>query len=118
MELAPTASRLLGRSSHNAELGQPLRELTNRRPRICAHDVERLHALLPKHGATATRITARGLNARVSSAEYIAHALLAVPHQRPTLQSTNEATPSALYSSAAKCDRVRNATGNGISVIV
>ena len=39
-------------------------------------DVERLHALLQAHGTTATRTAfARGLDARVFGAEYIAHYL-------------------------------------------
>ena len=80
--------------------------------------MERLHTLLRSRGVTVTRITAPGLKARVSSAKYIAHALPTMRHQRATLQSTNEAMPSALYSSATKCDRVRNATGNGIPDMV
>src|SRR5690242_4562536 len=65
---------------HLLELGsvvhEYLTELTHRRPRLWIHDVERLHALLQVHGATATRAAfAQGLKGRVFGAEYIAHYL-------------------------------------------
>lgn len=65
---------------HLLELGpvahEYLTELTHRRPRIWVRDVERIHALLQAHGAAATRAAfARGLQARVFGAEYIAHYL-------------------------------------------
>jgi transposase len=65
---------------HLLELGpvvhEYLTELTHRRPRLWIHDVERLHALLQAHGATATRAAfVQGLEARVFGAEYIAHYL-------------------------------------------
>lgn len=70
---------------HLLELGPDahayLTELTHRRPRIWIRDVERLHALLQVHGTTATRAAlARGLQARVFGAEYIAHYLAPSDH--------------------------------------
>ena len=67
---------------HLLELGPAahayLTELTHRRPRRWAQDVEQLHALLQTHGAVATRRAfERGLDARVFGAEYIAHDLTA-----------------------------------------
>ena len=79
---------------HLLELGpvarEYLTELTHRRPRIWVRDVERLHALLQSYGTTATRAAfARGLQARVFGAEYIAHYLAptgrAVPTSTPHL---------------------------------
>ena len=77
---------------HLLELGpvahEYLTELTHRRPRIWVRDVERLHALLQSHGTSATRAAfARGLQARVFGAEYIAHYLAptdGTDHAAPT----------------------------------
>jgi transposase len=69
---------------HLLELGpvvhEYLTELTHRRPRIWIQDVERMHALLQRHGVRATRDAfTQGLAARVFGAEYIAHYLAAAP---------------------------------------
>jgi transposase len=73
---------------HLLELGPVahayLTELTHRRPRVWVRDVERLHALLQLHGPTATRAAfARGLQARVFGAEYIAHYLAPADQSAP-----------------------------------
>jgi transposase len=57
-----------------------LTELTHRRPRVWIRDVERLHALLEKHGDDALRTALeRGLVEHAIGAEYIAHYLSAEP---------------------------------------
>jgi len=73
---------------HLLELGEPamayLTELTHRRPRRWAHDVDRLHALLQERGPTALRAAfTRSLAAQVYGAEYIAHYLDPTPSERP-----------------------------------
>jgi transposase len=73
---------------HLLELGRValeyLTELTHKRPRVWARDVDRLHALLEQHGETALRHAfERGLCEQAFGAEYIAH-YLAPPPQLPT----------------------------------
>jgi hypothetical protein len=53
-----------------------LTELTYRRPQTWVPDVERLHALLQRHGEAALRTAfTRGLGEQAIGAEYIAHYL-------------------------------------------
>jgi transposase len=61
-----------------------LTELTHRRPRVWIRDVERLHALLQKHGEDALRAAfERGLSDGNFGHEYIAHYLgTLVPQQK------------------------------------
>jgi transposase len=73
---------------HLLELGsvalEYLTELTHKRPRVWARDVDRLHALLEQHGEAALRAAfERGLHEQAFGAEYIAH-YLAPPLQPPT----------------------------------
>jgi len=65
---------------HLLEIGgvalEYLTELTHRRPRVWIRDVERLHALLEKHGDEALRVALeRALAENAIGAEYIAHYL-------------------------------------------
>jgi transposase len=65
---------------HLLEVGREaleyLTELTHRRPRVWARDVERLHDLLQRHGKEALRAAfARGLSEQALGWEYIAHYL-------------------------------------------
>jgi hypothetical protein len=61
-----------------------LTELTHRRPRLWVHDVERLHALLQRHGVDPTRTAiAQGLDTGLVGAEYIAHFLQPTEHSLP-----------------------------------
>lgn len=65
---------------HLLELGavalEYLTELTHKRPRVWARDVDRLHALLEQHGETALRgAFERGLREQAFGAEYVAHYL-------------------------------------------
>jgi hypothetical protein len=73
---------------HLLELGRValeyLTELTHKRPRVWARDVDRLHALLEQHGEAAVRAAfERGLREQAFGAEYIAY-YLAPPPQLPT----------------------------------
>jgi hypothetical protein len=73
---------------HLLELGPVahtyLTELTHRRSRIWSRDVQRLHTLLQAHGPNAMRVAlARGLDARVFGAEYIAHYLAPADNAAP-----------------------------------
>ena len=72
---------------HLLELGgvalEYLTELTHRRPRVWIRDVERLHALLDKHGDEALRVALeRALAEHAIGAEYIAH-YLSTPEPSP-----------------------------------
>jgi len=74
---------------HLLELGPTahayLTELTHRRPRIWIRDVERLHALLQTHGASALRLAfEQSLTAQVFGAEYVAHYLAPLDTARPS----------------------------------
>jgi len=76
---------------HLLELGavalEYLTELTHKRPRVWARDVDRLHALLEQHGETAVRSAfERGLREQAFGAEYIAHYLARPPQLTASIQ--------------------------------
>jgi len=79
---------------HLLELGgvalDYLTELTHRRPRVWIRDVERLHALLEKHGDQRLRIALeRALAEQTIGAEYVAHYLSTanlLPSGEPSIQ--------------------------------
>jgi transposase len=83
---------------HLLELGsvalEYLTELTHRRPQVWSRDVEKLHALLDKHGEQALRSALqRGLAEHAIGAEYIAHFLSVDGVPKTLTQPTQQELP-------------------------
>jgi transposase len=105
------AKRYLQRE-HLLALGPPvlayLTELTHRRPAIWIHDIERLHALLQRHGEAAVRTAfVQALADQRIGAEYIAHYL--EPAASPGILPFDP--PSAPAPLAPRGGRVQVAAG-------